>query len=113
VNILTIPLATAAKCDKGSAVWNPLCSVTPNPGAWGPELQTKVGVFLSGLWWLVIVGCVAAVIVSFVKWAWASKVSHSDSEILAGTTALKKSAVAFGGAVGASLIITAIINLVQ
>jgi hypothetical protein len=113
VNSLTIPLAAAAKCSKDSAVWNPLCSVTPNPGAWGPELSTKVGVFLSGLWWLVIVACVAAMIVSLAKWAWASKVSHSDSEILAGTAALKKSAVAFGAAVGLSFLITAIINLVQ
>ena len=113
MNAMIIPLEATAKCDKNGAVWNPLCGVTPNPGAWGTDLSAKVGVLLSGIWWLVLVACVAAVLLSFAQWAWAKRVSHSDTAMAAGTDSLKRSAVALGGAVGASLIITAVINVVQ
>ncbi len=107
---MTIPLAAAA-CDKNGAVWNPLCGVTPNPGAWGTELSSKVGVLLSGIWWLVLVACVIAVLISFVQWAWAKNVSHSDSAMAAGTKHLARSGAALGGAIFASGIITAVINV--
>ncbi|MEV0287900.1 hypothetical protein AB0H36_27620 [Kribbella sp. NPDC050820] len=111
--IMTLPLDAAAKCDKNAAVWNPLCGITPNAGAWGSELSSKVSVLLSGIWWLVLVACVAAVLLSFAQWAWARQVSHSESEMAAGTKHLKRSGVAFGCAVFASSVITAIINVVQ
>lgn len=110
---IAIPLDATAKCDKNAAVWNPLCGVTPNPGAWGSEFSSKAQLLLSGIWWLVLVACVAAVLLSLAQWAWARQVSHSESEMAAGTKHLKRSGAAFGVAVFASSVITAIINVAQ
>ncbi|MFI5736176.1 hypothetical protein ACIA49_39040 [Kribbella sp. NPDC051587] len=114
MNPMLLPLAAAAdKCDKDSSVWNPLCGITPNLGAWGGDLSSKVNVFLSGFWALVLVACAVSVLGSLAQWAWAKNVSHNESDMAAGTKHLKRSGAALGAAVFASGIITAIINIAQ
>jgi hypothetical protein len=95
------------------AVDNPLDGVTPSMDIFGLEFSGRVSLILGGVWAMVLAASSAAVLVGGGKWAWAVKVSHSVEGALEAAGQFKTALVAFAGVAGASLLLGAIIWMVQ
>jgi len=94
-------------------VTNPLEGITPSLEVFGIEFQGRVTIILAGIWALVLTASAGAVLLGGGKWAWASKVSHSTEGALEGAAQFKGAAIAFGVVAAASVVLGAIIWVVQ
>ena len=92
---------------------NPLYGVDPKLDAFGVEFKGKIQLILAGVWALALVGAAMAVILAAGKWAWASRVTHSSEGVMEGAGQFKNAVTGFGAAAGASLVIGAILFVVQ
>lgn len=107
--ITRILTAIPAQCDPS----NPLCGVKPDPSVFGDAMQGKVSALVSGIWFLVLVGCAVAMLIGIGRWAYARNYSHSADALQSGAEQAKKGAMAFGVAAGASLILAAVLKFVN
>lgn len=96
-----------------SAIDNPLTGITPSLDVFGVEFEGRIQVIIGGIWALAIAISAIAVIIGGAKWAWAAKVTHSADGVMEGAGQFKTAAVAFGVVVGVSLVLGAIIWIVQ
>lgn len=94
-------------------VTNPLVGVTPSMSVFGVAFEGRVQLILGGVWALVLAACAAAVLVGAGKWSWASKVTHSSEGAMESAGQFKTAAIAFAAAAAASLILGALIWVVQ
>ncbi|MCL3863026.1 hypothetical protein [Actinotalea sp. K2] len=107
MNALTLALNVVG------SVSNPMDGVTPSLAVWGVEFSGRVQIILGGLWALVLIATAGAVILGGGKWAWASRVTHSSDGVMEAAGQFKTALVAFGCVAGVSLILGAVIWLVQ
>ena len=92
---------------------NPLTGVTPSMDVFGLQFTGAVSIILGGIWALVLAAGAAVLLISGVKWAYASKVTGHDQSIMSGAEDFKRAAVAFGVIAGASIVIAAILAIIQ
>ena len=95
-----------------AAIGNPFDGVTPSIDVFGVQFVGAVGLILGGLWGLVLFGTAGAFLVNVGKWGIAKKRNRAD-DITEGADGAKAALLAFGAAVGVSVIIGAVIFIVQ
>lgn len=94
-------------------VTNPLEGVTPSIEVFGVDFSGRLAIILGGLWGLVLALTAGAVLLGGGKWAWASRVTHSSDGVMEAAGQFKTALIAFGCVAGASLILGAVIWIVQ
>lgn len=87
---------------------NPLEGVTPNLDVFGGEFGGAITLILGGIWALALVFVAGAFLWNLAKWGIARQKGHSD-DIADGAEGAKRSGIAFGATVGASVILGGII----
>jgi hypothetical protein len=92
---------------------NPLDGVAPNAEVFGLKFTGALGLALGGLWGVVLIYTVGAVIVGLGKWGWAKKVSHNKDALAEGASDFKQALVVFGLTAMLSLIIGAVLFFAQ
>lgn len=95
-----------------AAIDNPFDGVTPSIDVFGVKFVGAIGLILGGIWGLVLIGTAGAFLVNVGKWGIAKRRNRSD-DISEGADGAKVSLIAFGAAVGVSVIIGAVIFIVQ
>lgn len=95
-----------------SDIKNPFDGVTPSVDVFGVKFVGAIGLILGGIWGLVLIGTAGAFLINVGKWGIAKRRNRSD-DISEGADGAKVSLIAFGAAVGVSVIIGAVIFIVQ
>lgn len=105
--------AAVLALDVLAQVSNPLDGVAPSMEVFGVTFSGRLTIILGGLWALVLALTAGAVLIGGGKWAWASRVTHSADGVMEAAGQFKTALIAFGCVAGASVILGAVIWLVQ
>ena len=92
---------------------NPLQGVTPSMDVFGLQFTGAVSIVLGGIWAVVLAAGAGALLIAGAKWAYASKVTGHDQSIMSGAEDFKRAAIAFGAIAGVSIVLGAILAIVQ